>query len=56
MGFDPATETVNTTSSDSHVEYLEYDSDVFMTEAEFEAVTDFIAELLLQNHLRESKK
>ena len=37
------------------VECIECESDLAMTREEFETVTDFIADLLLKNYLREAK-
>ena len=37
------------------VECVECESDLTMTKEEFETATDFIAELLLKNYLREAK-
>ena len=37
------------------VECIECESDLAMTREEFEAATDFIADLLLKNYLREAK-
>ena len=37
------------------VECIECESDLAMTREEFETATDFIADLLLKNYLREAK-
>lgn len=43
------------TTSTSNIEYIECECDLVMSEADFKAVTDFIAELLLRNHLQETQ-
>lgn len=46
-------ECLTQTTATSDVEYIEYESDLMITETEFEAIADFIAELLLRNYLQE---
>lgn len=41
------------TTGTSDVEYIECECDLTITDADFEAATDFIADLLLRNYLQE---